>query len=105
MLDLTSLSRVVSHALRHEPWLYELELDDEGWTSVEGVLGALRSDRPEWNNLTETDLVRMIAASSKRRHEISGGRIQCALRPFHPQPATEDSRSAAKSGLSRDCTG
>jgi putative RNA 2'-phosphotransferase len=28
------LSEVFSHALRHEPWLYELELDDEGWASL-----------------------------------------------------------------------
>jgi putative RNA 2'-phosphotransferase len=27
--DLTALSRTMSHALRHEPWLYELELDGE----------------------------------------------------------------------------
>ena len=34
------LSKTVSHALRHEPWLYELELDDDGWVSVEAMLGA-----------------------------------------------------------------
>jgi putative RNA 2'-phosphotransferase len=28
--DLTAISRARSHALRHEPWLYELELDREG---------------------------------------------------------------------------
>lgn len=33
MTDLPKLSRAVSHALRHEPWLYELELDGEGWTT------------------------------------------------------------------------
>lgn len=76
MLDLTELSRAVSHALRHEPWLYELELDDEGWVPVEGVLGTLRSECPEWKNLTEADLARMITSSSKRRHEISDGRIR-----------------------------
>jgi putative RNA 2'-phosphotransferase len=66
----------VSHALRHEPWLYELELDDEGWASVQDVLSALGVERPEWSALTEADLARMIAASSRRRHEISGGRIR-----------------------------
>jgi putative RNA 2'-phosphotransferase len=30
------LSKVVSHALRHEPWLYELELDEEGWRALYG---------------------------------------------------------------------
>ena len=28
-IDHERLSRVVSHALRHERWLYELELDEE----------------------------------------------------------------------------
>ena len=31
-IDHRELSKTISHALRHEPWLYELELDDEGWT-------------------------------------------------------------------------
>lgn len=74
--DLLNLSRAVSHALRHEPWLYELELDHEGWTSVESILTALREERPEWADLCEADLVRMIAGSSKRRHEIKDGRIR-----------------------------
>ncbi len=30
VVKLDELSKVLSHALRHEPWLYELELDDEG---------------------------------------------------------------------------
>ena len=36
--DLTALNRTMSHALRHEPWLYELKLDSEGWTPVEALL-------------------------------------------------------------------
>ncbi|HZX88363.1 MAG TPA: RNA 2'-phosphotransferase [Reyranella sp.] len=42
---LNDLSRAVSHALRHEPWLYELELDEEGWTSVDALIAALQLDR------------------------------------------------------------
>jgi len=75
-INLTELSRAVSHALRHEPWLYELELDGEGWASVEAVLIALRCERREWTYLTDADLDRMIAASSKRRHEINGAKIR-----------------------------
>lgn len=76
ILNLDDLSRVASHALRHEPWQYELELDDEGWASIESVLAALRGEHTEWQELAEADLVRMISESSKRRHEISGGRIR-----------------------------
>jgi putative RNA 2'-phosphotransferase len=74
--DLSNLSRAVSHALRHEPWLYELELDDEGWASVESILVALRKGRPEWADLSEADLDRMIECLTKRRHEVKNGRIR-----------------------------
>ncbi|MGD9125979.1 MAG: RNA 2'-phosphotransferase [Planctomycetia bacterium] len=75
-LDLVRLSKCVAHALRHEPWLYELELDEEGWVPVEAVLGALRSQRKGWSDVTEADLAEMIATSSKRRYEIDGGKMR-----------------------------
>ncbi len=74
--DSSDLSRAISHALRHEPWLYELEVDEEGWASVENILAALRKEQPEWADLCESDLVRMIEGSNKRRHEIKQGRIR-----------------------------
>lgn len=43
-IDSHILSKTVSHALRHEPWLYELELDDEGWVAVSQLLESLRSE-------------------------------------------------------------
>ncbi len=72
----TRLSRVVSHALRHEPWLYELELDAEGWAPVESLLAALRQERPEWSRLTPADLATMIEQASKRRYELQGNRVR-----------------------------
>ncbi len=74
--ELVTLSRITSHALRHEPWLYELELDDYGWVSVESVLVALRKEHSEWENLCEGDLIRMIENSSKHRHEVKDGQIR-----------------------------
>lgn len=74
--DLNNLSRAVSHALRHEPWLYELELDEEGWADVGALLTAMRQESPVWSNLTEPDLAEMIRASSKQRHEMVNGRIR-----------------------------
>lgn len=70
------LSRLVSHALRHEPWLYELELDDEGWVPVDALLDAIHLQGPEWSQITTNDLQAMVAGSSKRRHEIDGNRIR-----------------------------
>ncbi|HEY8749542.1 MAG TPA: RNA 2'-phosphotransferase [Tepidisphaeraceae bacterium] len=70
------LSRAVSHALRHEPWLYELELDEEGWADVGALLTSLRQESPSWSDLTEFDLTEMIRASSKQRHELVNGRIR-----------------------------
>ncbi|HTN75277.1 MAG TPA: RNA 2'-phosphotransferase [Pirellulaceae bacterium] len=75
-INLTDLSRTLSHALRHEPWLYELELDDDGWASLDDVLTALRSERPQWQHVTAADLERMIAQSEKQRHEIQPTRIR-----------------------------
>jgi putative RNA 2'-phosphotransferase len=74
--DLTQISRALSHALRHEPWLYELELDADGWAEVAAVLAALRQERAEWGDLGEADLAEMIRQSSKQRHEMAGGRIR-----------------------------
>lgn len=76
LINYSDLSRVVSHALRHEPWLYELELDSEGWTPVDQLLSALRVERPEWQCLSVSDLASMIEQSSKPRHEIKGDKIR-----------------------------
>ena len=70
------LSQRLSHALRHEPWLYELELDTAGWTTVDAVLDSLRRSGDDWTELARDDLERMIANSSKKRHEIEGDRIR-----------------------------
>jgi putative RNA 2'-phosphotransferase len=56
--------------------LYELELDAEGWASVDDVVAALRSEKPEWATLSADDLAKMIAAADKQRHEIRGGKIR-----------------------------
>jgi putative RNA 2'-phosphotransferase len=69
------LSKTLSHALRHEPWLYELELDDEGWTDIEAVLAAIR-ERPEWSAVAAEDVIELNQRADKRRFEIEGHRIR-----------------------------
>lgn len=70
------LSRAVSHALRHEPWLYELELDEEGWAPVDQLLVALREKGGVWESVDRVSLERMLATATKRRHELAGDRIR-----------------------------
>ena len=70
------LSRLVSHALRHEPWLYELELDEEGWVPIEALLAAIHERGPRWSSIGREQLALMIASSEKRRHEMTGDRIR-----------------------------
>jgi putative RNA 2'-phosphotransferase len=74
--SLNFLSKTISHALRHEPWLYELELDEEGWVSIESLLTSLRRERADWSDLSKADLIKMIASSDKKRHEINNGKIR-----------------------------
>ncbi len=74
--DRRSLSKTVSHALRHEPESYGIELDGSGWTPVEELLSGLRRKSARWRDLRFNDLETMIASSSKRRFEIKGLQIR-----------------------------
>jgi len=75
MSRLEELSKEISYALRHAPWEYELEMDEEGWVPVEQLLDALHSNE-KWSNICEADLNEMIEKSEKKRHELAGGKIR-----------------------------
>ena len=70
------LSRAVSHALRHAPWLHELELDEEGWAPVDQLIAALREKGGDWRSVDRAALERMITSAAKRRHELDGDRVR-----------------------------
>jgi putative RNA 2'-phosphotransferase len=58
----------MSHALRHEPWRYELELDEAGWTPVADLLAALEVSREQLENV--------VLRNDKQRFELAGDRIR-----------------------------
>src|SRR5687768_10305732 len=70
-----ALSKVVAHALRHQPWVYELELDERGWVDLDSLFASLRRER-RWSDVTTSDLERVVAESDKQRYEIADGRIR-----------------------------
>jgi len=72
----TQISKAVSHALRHEPWLYGLELDHEGWVELDDLAAALRQLGEAWSGIDEASVVRAVESSPKHRHLVEGGRIR-----------------------------
>lgn len=74
-INYLQLSKEISYALRHSPWEYELELDDNGWVSVEQLLIALK-ENSKWESITIRDLEHIIESSDKKRHELVNGRIR-----------------------------
>ena len=74
-INYSNLSKEVSYALRHAPWEYELELDSDGWVSLEQLISSFKNTE-EWNNLSKEDLIQMIELSEKKRHELKCGKIR-----------------------------
>lgn len=44
MNKLEELSKEISYALRHAPWEYELEMNEEGWVPVEQIFRCITQD-------------------------------------------------------------
>ncbi len=75
-MDYVKLSKEVSYALRHAPWEYELELDENGFVPIEQLLHSLNSLNEYGRDVTKEDLEYIIANSDKKRHEIVGDKIR-----------------------------
>ncbi|MET3806849.1 putative RNA 2'-phosphotransferase [Nakamurella sp. UYEF19] len=73
---LKQLSRMASHALRHDPSAYGLEPDPEGWVPIEALLRAARARGGQLAEATTEDLIDMIAKADKERHQMQGGSIR-----------------------------
>jgi putative RNA 2'-phosphotransferase len=71
------LSQTLSHALRHEPWLYELELDDQGFVKLVDILTAINGAlEQELSLIAVEDIAQMIENSEEKRHEIIEGKVR-----------------------------
>ncbi len=74
--SLASLSKKISYILRHAPSDYKLEMDQEGWVSIQDLLQVLRKEKDEWQTLTISDLVEIINHSPKQRFELINDKIR-----------------------------
>ena len=70
----TGLSKYLSYILRHHPEEADLELDEEGFASLEKVLSNIKTTKHSW--ASEEDIMRLINESEKTRFEIDGDKIR-----------------------------
>lgn len=55
----------MSYVLRHAPWIYELELDNEGWVPTSQLLDGLRGEQA-FQNVNEQDFEAVIKNSEHK---------------------------------------
>ncbi len=72
--EFTKISKVVSHALRHEPTAYCLKLDDEGWVFLNDLVRSLKNHGFE--DIEKEDIILMVEKSEKKRHQIVNDKIR-----------------------------
>lgn len=70
------LSKEISYALRHAPWEYELEIDENGFAPINQLIDALNNDKDRDKLVSRSDLEYVIEVSDKKRHEIVGDKIR-----------------------------
>ena len=84
-MNLVELSKEISYALRHAPWEFELELDEQGFVSIAQLLHALNESNEFEREIIQADLEQIIATSEKKRHEIVGDKIRALYGHTIPQ--------------------
>jgi putative RNA 2'-phosphotransferase len=75
-MDLVSLSKTISHALRHEPEKYGLVLKENGWVDIEALILGIRASSSEFSEIEWQHIEKAISSSGKKRHEINGNEIR-----------------------------
>ncbi|TFF90129.1 MAG: RNA 2'-phosphotransferase [Promethearchaeota archaeon] len=71
----TRISKFLAYVLRHHPQRFNIELDAEGYTSLKMIANLVDKRFPDLN-IDKNVILKMIAASEKRRFEISGDKIR-----------------------------
>lgn len=67
------ISKAISYLLRHAHASFNLGMDEQGWVLLTDLILALRRVDV---NINETDIIKLIENSEKKRHQILGGKIR-----------------------------
>lgn len=75
-IDYRQLSKTLSFALRHKPWLFELELDEAGWVAIKQLIAALQENNRKYRDVSLADIEALISEAGKQRFEMQDGKIR-----------------------------
>lgn len=81
-----NISGFMSWALRHEPDNAGIEVDDNGWTSIDELVSAANDQNKP---ATEEAIRGVVSLDGKGRYELSGGNVRAVY--AHSFPVTIDS--------------
>lgn len=70
------LSKEIAYALRHAPWKYQLDMDEEGYVSIDALLQALNQTKKYDKELVIEDLYEVMRVMEKKRFEIKENQIR-----------------------------
>jgi putative RNA 2'-phosphotransferase len=70
------LSKMISHALRHKPEDYNLKLSKDGWVPIDELARSIKVKAIGHSTLTVEDIINLVSAETKKRHEIKDGQIR-----------------------------
>jgi putative RNA 2'-phosphotransferase len=68
------LSKFISYVLRHHPEQFNLELDEEGFTSLKRLMESIKNTSHSWAKLE--DVKKLNSEGEKKRFEIKGDKIR-----------------------------
>ena len=69
-IDKTRMLRTLSYALRHEPWKFGIDLNEEGFTSLDALVQSLCKRRKEYRETAPETLMQAISALDSERFEV-----------------------------------
>lgn len=69
------LSKAISYGLRHNPKVWGIRLDKNGFARIEDVLKGLQAQET-YADTTLSDLLRIVAECPKQRYEVVGNKIR-----------------------------
>lgn len=69
----SNISYTICYALRHEPWKFKLQLDDNGFCEVSDLLENLKN---YYENITISDIEYIVKNDTKGKFQLTEGRIR-----------------------------